>query len=255
MEILKMKEITFKNIMFALPWYHHKIHLGASHYAAEQGWHLHSSWSRFRAYPENWFGDGMLTQTLGQSEYYNEFKRFMKEHPDVPVVTISPVPVKEGSPCVFDPTDYIAQVAYDYFAQKGFSHFGTYDAGKDAHSRTGQFNQILQRLNKPCHAISTDGNATLTERIDFLAKELTKLPKPIAILTPTDDIGAELILAAKIVGFKVPHEIAVLGVHNDELVCESTVVPLSSIDCGLEQMGYEAAKILDKLMKGKTFRP
>jgi len=241
--------------MFALPWYHHRIHLGASHYAAEQGWHLHSAWSRFRSYPDNWFGDGMLTQTFGQRSIYDEFRRFMKEHPNLPTVTISPVPVKPGSPCVFDPSDYIAQVAYDYFSQKGFSHFATYDAGKDAHSRTAEFRAILERMNKSCYSVSPLGDTTLSNRFELLAKELSKLPKPIAFLTPTDDIGAELILAAKMAGFKVPHEIAVLGVHNDELVCESTVVPLSSIDCGLEQMGYEAAKILDKLMAGEEVPP
>jgi LacI family transcriptional regulator len=47
---------------------------------------------------------------------------------------------------------------------------------------------------------------------------------------------------------RVPDEVAVLGVDNDEVICESSEPPLSSISCNMELVGYAAAELLDRLM-------
>jgi LacI family transcriptional regulator len=49
----------------------------------------------------------------------------------------------------------------------------------------------------------------------------------------------------------VPEEVAVIGVDNDEALCNLADPPLSSIKIDFEQIGYEAAALLDLLMKGK----
>jgi LacI family transcriptional regulator len=48
----------------------------------------------------------------------------------------------------------------------------------------------------------------------------------------------------------VPHDVAVIGVDNDEMICDLTDPPLSSIDQSARRIGYEAAALLDKLMLG-----
>jgi LacI family transcriptional regulator len=45
--------------------------------------------------------------------------------------------------------------------------------------------------------------------------------------------------------------VAVLGVDNDELLCEMSYPPLSSIRLGAEQIGRTAVDLLEKLMQGK----
>jgi LacI family transcriptional regulator len=50
----------------------------------------------------------------------------------------------------------------------------------------------------------------------------------------------------------VPEEIAVLGVDDDEAVCELANPPISAIDHGCETIGWEAAKALDRLMRGEA---
>jgi LacI family transcriptional regulator len=48
----------------------------------------------------------------------------------------------------------------------------------------------------------------------------------------------------------VPEQVAVLGVDDDEMICRLTSPALSSIDHGAYQVGYEAAAILDRIMRG-----
>jgi len=43
--------------------------------------------------------------------------------------------------------------------------------------------------------------------------------------------------------------VAVLGVDNDQLVCELTCPPLSSVDQAARRVGFEAAAVLDRLMR------
>ncbi len=48
----------------------------------------------------------------------------------------------------------------------------------------------------------------------------------------------------------MPDEVAVIGVDNDELVCDLSDPPLTSIALNTEKAGYEAAQLLDKMMAG-----
>ncbi len=85
---------------------------------------------------------------------------------------------------------------------------------------------------------------------------LKKLPKPIAIFAANDSRGRQVLNACLSADIAVPYEIAVLGVNNDVLICETSLPPLSSIAVNMEQAGYLAAEMLDKLMhSGKLQEP
>lgn len=85
----------------------------------------------------------------------------------------------------------------------------------------------------------------------MLADWLKSLPKPLALMACNDDRAQDVTEACKIAGLHVPHDVAVLGVDNDDLVCDLTNPPLSSIAVNNERAGYEVAELLDKLMAGK----
>src|SRR4029077_3908930 len=55
-------------------------------------------------------------------------------------------------------------------------------------------------------------------------------------------------------GLRVPDDVAVVGVDNDELMCELSNPPLSSIALNLEKAGYDAALLLNSLMCGRSPR-
>ena len=66
-----------------------------------------------------------------------------------------------------------------------------------------------------------------------------------------DDLGHEVVAACKLAGLSVPDDVAVVGVDNDEVVCGLSDPPLSSVDMNFERGGYEAAYVLDGLMRRK----
>lgn len=85
----------------------------------------------------------------------------------------------------------------------------------------------------------------------FMANWLKSLPRPVALMAGNDDRARQVMETCKIAGLHVPEEVAVIGVDNDELVCDLSDPPLSSIALNFERSGYEAAQLLDKLMAGE----
>jgi LacI family transcriptional regulator len=81
---------------------------------------------------------------------------------------------------------------------------------------------------------------------------LRGLPKPFAAFGADDGMVRHLSDMCVQADVNVPQEAALLGVNNDELLCELSLVPISSIALPLEQIGYEAARLLKSLMRGKS---
>ncbi len=84
-----------------------------------------------------------------------------------------------------------------------------------------------------------------------LARWLSNLPRPIGLLACNDERGREVLEACRVGGLQVPEEIAVVGVDNDELLCELADPPLSSVALNAEAGGYRAAALLDRMMRAR----
>lgn len=84
-----------------------------------------------------------------------------------------------------------------------------------------------------------------------LDRFLLSLPRHTAILTGNDTIGVAVTAACKRCGLKVPADVAVMGIDGDDLQCELSYPPLSTIPIDGIRIGYEAAKRLDELMAGR----
>jgi LacI family transcriptional regulator len=76
------------------------------------------------------------------------------------------------------------------------------------------------------------------------------LPKPVGVFTTNDITNRRLVVASRLLGLRVPEEVATIGVDNEDLVCEFSDPPLSSVDPAWLQIGFEAAKLLDAMMTG-----
>jgi LacI family transcriptional regulator len=86
-----------------------------------------------------------------------------------------------------------------------------------------------------------------------LAAWLKSLPKPVGLIAANDERAVEILDAAQGARIAVPDEIALVGVDNDEVLCEAVNPSLSSVALDLERIGYEGAKLLDRLMKGRGY--
>jgi LacI family transcriptional regulator len=156
--------------------------------------------------------------------------------------------------------DQIGQMAAAHFLQRGFRHFAY--LGYD-----NMYWSVLRR-NSFVHQLARAGYDTACFRQNrakhlrlwikeqtAVAQWLLSLPKPTGLMACNDDRALEAMDACRQVGIKVPEEIAILGVDNDELVCNLSRPPLSSICLDLENAGYQAAALLDRMMSGKHLPP
>jgi LacI family transcriptional regulator len=76
------------------------------------------------------------------------------------------------------------------------------------------------------------------------------LEKPVGLMACNDVRARHVLEACRSLGLRVPEDVALMGVDNDEMICDLTDPPLSSIEQGARRMGYEAAALLDHLMAG-----
>jgi len=84
-----------------------------------------------------------------------------------------------------------------------------------------------------------------------LSAWLGTLPRPIGVMVCNDICGRLVLQACTEAAVRVPRDVGVVGVDNDELLCELCDPPLSSIALDLDRAGYEAAQLLDGLMSGQ----
>jgi len=93
---------------------------------------------------------------------------------------------------------------------------------------------------------------TWHKEVTIIADWLRSLPRPVGLMACNDDRGELVLEACKIAGLNVPQEVAVMGVDNDKLICDLSVPPLSSIVLNIEKTGYDAAALLNRMMKGEN---
>ncbi|MGW8256699.1 MAG: substrate-binding domain-containing protein, partial [Thermoguttaceae bacterium] len=153
----------------------------------------------------------------------------------------------------------VGRLAAEHFLQRGFQHFGYFGSAWTGFSklREAGYRQSLVQAGyslSSCYAEYLPRppvGASWTGVDRQVHNWLLRLPKPVGILASNDVPARHLLEMCRQLGLRVPFDIAVLGVDNDELECLLSHPPLSSVVNPAEQIGYEAAKLLDRLMSGR----
>lgn len=83
---------------------------------------------------------------------------------------------------------------------------------------------------------------------------LKSLPKPIAIMACDDNQGNLLIQACHVCGFKIPFDVAIIGVDNDEILCNLSEPAMSTINVDIERGGYDTAAMVEKMVANPSYR-
>lgn len=86
-------------------------------------------------------------------------------------------------------------------------------------------------------------------RQDLLQPWLLSLPKPVGIMACDDNQAAILVEACNVLGIRIPYDAAIIGVDNDEVTCNLSTPPISSIDVDIERGGYELAAMADEMVR------
>ncbi len=198
---------------------------------------------------QNWRGDGIIARI--ETRRIADAVRAC----GVPVVNVSASGLATEFSIVISDSAAIARTAAEHLMVRGLSRFGYCGDARFAWSTThGQhFAAAVKARGFPCHvypAVARD-SADWGREQRKLAAWLKKLPKPCGVMTCYDIRGQQVLDVCRALGLRVPEDVAVIGQHNDELLCELCDPPLSSVTPNARRIGHEAARTLDSLMRGR----
>ena len=146
------------------------------------------------------------------------------------------------------------QMAARYFIDKGFSRFGFFGL-KDVCWSDERYEGFRKEIkSQGLEDFLYKYNMQDIDRHWFyersaLSEWLKGLPKPIGIMACDDNQGNNLIQACISAGIKIPQEASILGVDNDELLCNLSIPTLSSIAVDIEGGGFQVAQLIEKLVE------
>ena len=177
----------------------------------------------------------------------------------VPAVDISPARRDTTLPRVSTDDVAVGRLAAAHLLPLGLPHYAFF--GNRAHYytmlREQGFRQAVGAAGLSCHvflngAAEGDGAPLSASGHVSLEDWVRALPTPIGIMASTDARALDVLAACAKLKIAVPASVAVLGVDNDEVFCELANPTLSSIALSTQRIGYEAARMLDRLMAGET---
>ncbi len=162
----------------------------------------------------------------------------------------------KGYPLIATDNEAIGVMAAEHLMSHGFRRFAFcgFDDLYWSNEREQAFSNRIQKESFELFQYKQPRTKTKRfwdQELDYMAKWLRSLPKPIGVMACVDDRSQHILHACKMAGLDVPTEVAIIGVDNDELVCRLANPQLSSIALGAERAGYEAAELLDRLMAGE----
>ncbi len=234
-------------MLLAQVWWEDRVLRGVADYAAKHNWELQCRmhWTHQLPAPGEWRGDGIIafagvSKNMRRSS--QRLARFVRSA-RVPVVETQLFGNLVNAPKVIIANDEVGAMAADYFLGLNFKHFGfvVFDENPLEQSRQRAFQRAVERAGEKFHALT----------LRSLARQLPTLPRPMALLAMNDPNALKVIQLCRDAGAAVPEEFAIMGVDDTEIICDLAAVPLSSINCNYEHQGYEAAALLDRLMKGE----
>ena len=150
--------------------------------------------------------------------------------------------------------DSTGRMAAQYFRKKLFTEYAFFGI-KDivwSEERCKGYEDEIAKYNGHFHSYMED---TSGDDRDKIVEWLEKLPKPVALFC-CDDAHAQFVTeTCKISGIRVPEDIAILGVDDDELLCGISDPPISSIDMDVERGGYMTCKLLHQQILSGSKEP
>jgi LacI family transcriptional regulator len=168
----------------------------------------------------------------------------------VPVVNVAGRTSPPGVPHVDMDNRVACDLVVDYFLQRGYRNFAFCGNPRFEWSAWRQ-NLFTERLVTERASIEMFQFRNESTEIPRLCSWLKSLLKPVALFACNDLCGRHVIEACDQIGLKVPDEVAVLGVDDDDILCTLCRPQLSSVVPDTEGIGYLAAKTMHALIRGE----
>ena len=188
----------------------------------------------------------------------------------LPVVNLSAMAPDNRFPTIDTDDTTVAELAFAHFAERGFRSvaFCGYPGARWSDRRRNRFIDLAKEAGVVCHEFKPGRRRVTQPKPETLALEMSglvqerkliewlqTLPVPTGIMAANDLRGRQLLGLCRELDIAVPDQLSVLGVDNDELLCNLTDPPLSSIAPDCERIGMNAASVLDRMMSRPRSRP
>lgn len=223
-----------------------RIHKSLSIYLGE-----HSRGNPDPLWLKDWPGDGVIARIENKKIAEAVIKS------GLPAVDVSAGRYIPDIPWVETNDEIISKLAAEHLTGCGLKNFAYCGDPYFNWSkwRNQHFKRIINDLGFKCYEYKLnshgDSRLGLLEEQEKISNWLISLPKPIGVFACYDICGQQLIEACRSVDIIVPDEVAVLGFDNDELLCDLSDPPLSSIIPNTHKTGYKAAELLDRIIDGE----
>ena len=242
-------------------WYGRGLLSGVAQFVREHHeWSVQSEEWRWTdptpAWFKNWQGDGAIAW-VETPELAGILQGL-----GVPAVDVRGSVPDCGLPLIATQNETVASLVADHLVQRGFRHYAFcgFVGANYSDQRSRLFQECVARAGFDCAIYnppetSRDAQVIELEKRgllfqDHLARWLKSLPKPVGIMACNDIRGHQVMNACRRLNLAVPDEVAVVGVDNDEIFCELSDPPLTSVALDTQRIGYEAAALLERLMAG-----
>lgn len=208
----------------------------------------HNRGDRPPTWLSKWDGDGIIARIENAA-----IARVLKEV-RVPIVDVSAARMLPHLPWFETDDEEVAKLGFEHLKERGFRsfafcgdpHFNWSNWRMDHFARRAKEAGFGCALYKPSQGYALDDE----QQIDDIGRWLRGIPKPAGVMACYDLRGQQVLDACRRHDMAVPDEVAVVGVDNDDLLCELSHPPLTSVIPNTARTGYEAARLLDRLMSG-----
>lgn len=198
---------------------------------------------------DHWKGQGIIAR-IENAAIADALRRV-----NVPIVDVSAARIIRSLAWFETDDGAIAHLAAEHLLERGFKNFA-YAADERfnwSNWRCEHFQNCVRAAGRSCDVYRPKRgfSANEEEQVDDLGNWIRGLPKPVGIMACYDFRGQQLLDICRRIGVAVPDGVAVIGVDNDDMLCELSDPPLSSVMPNTHRTGFEAAQLLDEMMSGK----
>lgn len=152
----------------------------------------------------------------------------------------------------------LIKTAFDHLCHKGIKKFALYSYPPSRHARFAYerevaFQQIMQQQSYPgCVYQGIEMNLNnWQEGLQNLAEWVSSLPLNTGIIAVNDSRARHILQACKQLNKKIPDEYCLIGIDNEEVINYLSNNYISTITQGTEDMGYQAASLLQQMLENK----
>jgi LacI family transcriptional regulator len=244
-----------RRVLYLPGWNVQAVHEGIVKYAREAGWILDNTMAYSAEIPVGVRVDGIICRHSGEPRILDAIRDY-----DVPTVAFEH-DERLPLPRVYYDEDAVGAAAAQHLIKRGFTNLCflhlRWRYSSHQLERMAGFERTAKEAGLTCTELAPKRELPTWhpapgEAWNWLKQELGDMDFPVGIMVSNDQIARVLVEALVDMGYRIPAQIAIVSAENDPLLCETGLVPISSVETCTSEMGYEAASMLDRLMDGGT---